>query len=288
MPRIVPRKPDRSWNITPAFIAPEWRWTWRSLVFLLPMLKGGGPPIERVNGIPAATFSGVAWENTVVGSAIEFDGTNADKVDFTDQLGWADLTGSMSLLLVWQRDAHSGFQTIIDKRTDAGGNAAEFLVNMNEATNVFEFCLNDTTAFRCIDAGVLPSAGDDIWHVSVFTRIANGKNVMYLDGDETASGDISQSPTVTAAPIRIGIKDGDVERFNGRVALAAIWKRTLTGNEARLLMADPFAMIRLDLSVLGKVPAAGDTTGVEIDLASPASYLFAVQQGRQPHELVAY
>ena len=244
-------KPQR-WALERGLVAPEWRSFWRDLVIAAPMWEGGGDPYDYA-GRRFGSRTAVTWGVGPYGPKLTFGGGSNNRVEWARDGDLADLTGDLSILLIWKRNSGSGWRSLVNTRTTTPN--ASFLCNANEANGV-QWGYGDGSAFRLIitASGDVPAVGE--WVRMVCTRVKGGVNKIFLNGVEKASGTLTQTPNSPNIPIQLGVYNTSFEDFAGDMAMPLLWKRNLSPAEAIKISADPFGPMRLWRPASANVPAA--------------------------------
>ena len=136
-------KPQR-WALERGLVAPEWRSLWRDLVIAAPMWEGGGDPWDYA-GRRFGTVTGPTWGVGPYGPKLTFAGAD-HRVEWADAGDLADLTGDLSILLIWKRDAGTSFRSYFDSNTTS---AAATKTKTNTARLVQEASRAWKTRRRC-------------------------------------------------------------------------------------------------------------------------------------------
>ncbi len=237
-------KPPR-WAIHGGLVAPEWRGFWRGLVLAAPFWEGGGGPFNYRDQ-RFGTLTGPTWVSDKYGPALNFTGgTSADRIEWPDAGSLNDLTGDLSILIVWKRGSQASWQSLLSKRFTTGANRAEFFTNFNPdgGVDLFQWGFHAGNSFRVLSYSGVPAVGEQV--VTVCTRKAGGTNRIFQDGVKRAESTITQSPVGVATDIEVGVHRDNLEDYLGTASIACIWKRELNENEALALTRDPFGMFRM-------------------------------------------
>ena len=234
-------KPQRWAPVSQGLVATEWRGLQRGLVITAPFWEGGGAPYDY-QGRRFSTVTGPTWGAGPYGLKMTFAGSN-HRVEWADVGDLADLTGDLSILVVWKRDTGTNWRTLAGRRAGGTGDAS-FLCNFNQSNGV-QWGHGAGGAFDLIitASGDVPAVGQ--WTAMVCTRVKGGVNRIFLDGVEKASGTLTKTPIDIALPVQLGVFNTTSEDFAGDMALFMLWKRALSPGEAIAISRDPFGPIRM-------------------------------------------
>ena len=233
-------KPQRWAPVSQGLVAPKWRGMQRDLVIAAPFWEGGGAPYDY-QGRRFSTVTGPTWGVGPYGLKMTFAGSD-HRIEWARAGDLTDLTGDLSILLIWKRNTGSGWRSLVNTRTTSSN--ASFLCNANEANGV-QWGYGDGSAFRLIitGSGDVPAVGE--WTTMVLTRIKGGMCKIFLNGVEKASGTLTQTPNSPTIPVQLGVYNTTFEDYVGDMALLMMWKRNLSPGEAVAISRDPFGPITL-------------------------------------------
>lgn len=212
------------------------------LVFCAAMGEGGGRPYDLVDDAPAPLSGGLRWSTGKYGAELLGDNTNGF-ASFPNKARY-NVVGPISACALFRIPA-AGFTSWhqIVQKPFTTTNTSPF---MDWGLAVLEFF----GGYSVILAANGDTSGGGVisnplgrWVHAVGTR--DGTNIrIYLDGGAPTVTAQSNLPTNTnSQPVRIGANADAGEPWGGDIAFAAVWNRTLGGDEARALYAEPFGML---------------------------------------------
>ncbi len=306
----APKKPG-PWSVNPADIDPRYQGLWKNLVALYPLWEPGTDRAFDVAGHTTGV-AGVLGETQALPSPLgverQFDtpGTGHG-IKVATQEQWAVYFEGQPNATFWviarYNAGGSGRRAFASASTGAATTNL-YLGNDNVDNARFQLRVN-ATGIDLVSGGGKLSAGD-LYHY--FGVLRNGSMHLYIASAEDASLPFRLDASNTtqagetmafdqAHDVAIGGMDGDTadgqRNWDGAVVIAASWTRALSEADMRMLVQDPFGMIRPSL-VAPPTPFPGrfftkvqkkpgpwswDLGGIEprfLNLARNLSYVFPI------------
>lgn len=162
-----------------------------------PFDEGGGDSTGELIGGSSATIDGHSWIEGVIGTALQFNGSNG-KVDCGDdpKLGAEDLSVSF-----WTKPGMKPGDQILFERTGPGNVGNSYTIErLSTGQVLFSFDDGVTKAFSLQSTGILPY---NVWRQVTVTR-QNGVASIYINGVLDSSAEYEFTPYMGPAFLEIG------------------------------------------------------------------------------------
>ena len=256
------QKPMR-WNVQRGLVDPRFQGLWKDCSLALPFWDPGLGHIEDVSGYGNHPVPGTGFiESDRVptpygGQALQWRNQTSNYCNFSDPgTDLLDNTSTMSWEVRFYIEAlntGSGEQDglLTKYRTSPGGRSWRLYLEGDGASNMeVELQVSSTGTNYESEKTTTCKLAAETWYQIIVTYDA-GVSRLWLNGTEHALSDFTTATTIFGgdAPLDIGTRRGSPvalptidDQFNGRIASARIWRRTLSEFEARLLSRHPWGM----------------------------------------------
>jgi hypothetical protein len=225
------------------------------------MNEGGGEYIRNiVTNIPSPFSSDAQtrtqWQRSPKGYVVDANASNPRILPAENQAYWN--TPRITVFAICITDATTANQNLLTK-WHAGLGRRNFKLGIGPSGSTWCFRTWDGAA----DVVAESSTNFDTTNYHAICGQNDGQNInLFVDGILTAQtafvGDIPQ----TASALRFFVDNQDAGDWNGRLALAYYWKRTLLQSEIQSLTVSPYQVISKPKYRFYSIPSGGTTVSL--------------------------
>ncbi len=242
------------WAVTPAFVAPEWRWFWVNLVDVVLFNENVGQPVEIMHNEILVRDNSPAWETMTIGPSRSY-GSGSDKL--TDRLDRQLLEETTIYCGVYSRVAlsHNNFVQIFEK-ADADGRPANYVFNFKNSTSQIQWQWTTASTFQAVSfTGQLPL--NETSHWAMTRNVAGTAGKLYKNGLEVASNSGLLKAENSTVQTSFGARSDGSIAFDGNMLYLYLLKAEHTPAQVKQLYQDPFGPFRMhdEAGVVYGVPA---------------------------------